>query len=529
SPAAARLQQIGSHLAPHRGLQEAAWARASGAPAAPPPLDASTEAEESSVTEGTLEPETALAQVSCDRRFFGPLEDLRALAAELLTRLPQQRPEAPDAATTLLVARATLSLLAGRPEVADACVQALHDAGLQVPPDLHLWAARVGWKNTLLPALSSVSEEDRGKALVAAAFAGNREAVDALLAVGTPLEATWNRLYDHNAATAAAAGNHVDLLAHLRTLGMDLWRPLQRPAPEDDASFFDFDSEDFDSEDVDAVMAPASTQATFEEGHRAIYEACRQGSVDAVRYLLQDATPERLQKAGEEPCTLLEVALQGRHADVARALVEHAPTLATTHQSDGTLTTGILFASDDKKAGEPVAALLRCLIGQYGISVNAADGRGRTALHLAAAAGDTVACRALIDLGADLYAVDHGGQTAAEIAANEARGAVLRDLLDHMPGFDSSVLVRDAKVRCARQVLERELPLFLYRVVRANADVFQGDTLSAKLETARTLWHAEDLHDAMTAVYVQNTSAAVLEGWRHAPAEVYEARAKINA
>ncbi len=72
-------------------------------------------------------------------------------------------------------------------------------------------------------------------------------------------------------------------------------------------------------------------------------------------------------------------------------------------------------------ADKEVAALR--LLVEHGANVNAANGRGETALHAAARQGSNAIVRALVELGADLNATDSSGKTPLDLAAQPGRGA----------------------------------------------------------------------------------------------------------
>ena len=58
----------------------------------------------------------------------------------------------------------------------------------------------------------------------------------------------------------------------------------------------------------------------------------------------------------------------------------------------------------------------RFLLEEVGLDVNARDHQGYTALHNAAARGDTEMIQYLVDQGADVTVVSRRGQTTADMA-----------------------------------------------------------------------------------------------------------------
>jgi ankyrin repeat protein len=174
---------------------------------------------------------------------------------------------------------------------------------------------------------------------------------------------------------------------------------------------------------------PELAGARGADGLSAVLAALYRGKGDLVRALL-DAGPE---------LDVFEAAAVG---DVARlrTLVDEDPSLATAWSADGF--TALHFASF---FGHPEAA---ALVIERGADLEARSTNEQFAfdarpLHSAAAGRNRDVCEVLLDAGADVNAVQHGGYTAL-IDAAQAGDEGLADLLLGR-GADASARLDDGR------------------------------------------------------------------------------------
>lgn len=100
------------------------------------------------------------------------------------------------------------------------------------------------------------------------------------------------------------------------------------------------------------------------------------------------------------------------------------------------------------------------------MSLEARDKNGETALHRAAAFGDSEVIQRLVDEGADLSAVNSKGQTPLLVSTSFNRKEAFQILLER----GSNVQVADKDGNTAQHFAVRELSV-LIQIIRKGADV----------------------------------------------------------
>lgn len=151
-------------------------------------------------------------------------------------------------------------------------------------------------------------------------------------------------------------------------------------------------------------------------------------------------TPLHLAVARDAHALVRELLLQGANPDVANACGETPLGLALTRNS--TLAHWLDWSRwrlplrplrdedlPDAAAVGDLDAVTRLL--QLGLSVDATDARGATALIRAAGAGHAALAVHLLDAGADFTRMAHGGVHALAAAVSARREAIVRTLLSH--------------------------------------------------------------------------------------------------
>jgi ankyrin repeat protein len=174
---------------------------------------------------------------------------------------------------------------------------------------------------------------------------------------------------------------------------------------------------------------PELAGARGEDGLSAVMAALYRGRGDVVRALL-DTGPE---------LDVFEAAAVG---DVPRlrALLDEDPSRATAWSRDGF--TALHFSAF---FGHPEGA---ALLIERGAELEARSSNEQFALdasplHSGAAAGQVEVCRTLIDAGADVNAVQHGGYTPLIDAAATANAPLAELLLER--GADASARLEDGR------------------------------------------------------------------------------------
>jgi ankyrin repeat protein len=164
---------------------------------------------------------------------------------------------------------------------------------------------------------------------------------------------------------------------------------------------------------------PLAASSLQQEEVAALFEAVDDGSVETVNRLLDHGVD--VNAWGPDGFTPLQQAAAGGHANLVAVLLERG---ADANAVGGSEVVGGLHL-----AGLPALmwAAVRghegvvTVLVEHGVDANARDARGRTALMLAAWAGDAAVMDALLDAGADVNEAV-GGETALTIAAGVDAG-----------------------------------------------------------------------------------------------------------
>lgn len=166
-----------------------------------------------------------------------------------------------------------------------------------------------------------------------------------------------------------------------------------------------------------------------------ITAAARSGSAEAVRLLLDAGeSPNAANVTGDELSgyTALQAAANLGHAEVVRLLLARGADVNRRNaQGDGPLTSAIYYANGiaeehpQRAARSEVLALLLATGPPLG-------------LHEAAALGDVVTLRRLLDVGDDIHAEDRHGRTALYRAIDAGRTEAVDLLLDRGARFSGT-------------------------------------------------------------------------------------------
>ncbi|OGM49544.1 ankyrin repeat-containing protein [Aspergillus bombycis] len=198
--------------------------------------------------------------------------------------------------------------------------------------------------------------------------------------------------------------------------------------------------------------ACADIASVDERGDAAIHHAAAGGSVEVVKFLLEQGIPVDVR--GDEETTVLLTAVIYQRAAVVQLLLEAGAdvNLVETNGNNalhlaaycGTVEivesllahstpVGILEPDGQTVLHAAVAGNNPSVVPSLcraGVAINALDASGNTALHLAALYGCTAFARLLLEMGADV-SVSHGdGKTALHLAAWTGQEDLLQLLVD---------------------------------------------------------------------------------------------------
>lgn len=210
-----------------------------------------------------------------------------------------------------------------------------------------------------------------------------------------------------------------------------------------------------------------------EQGRAAIYIAAESGSARAIHFLaklgaeIEEADDDgvtplmaaaRAGKAGNNEAILylLEKGADARRKDkIGKFALIHAmdgKSMEAVHliapKTRKLLDTGILYAAD-MDYHEMIPVLVK-----YGASVYARSS-GKTSLMIAAERGNEKAAKALLDEGANLYAVSDEGMLAQDYA--EGNDSMLAALLGSMPDTDADPLVMEWSDKELEQLVHKAI------------------------------------------------------------------------
>lgn len=154
-------------------------------------------------------------------------------------------------------------------------------------------------------------------------------------------------------------------------------------------------------------------------GHNALHYVTREGDIGII--------PDLINVHGIDPnaktCfgdTAFLIAARYGNCDAMKILVEHgANPYHINRENENAIH---LVTSHDLKA-------LVYLLDNFHFDINAVDKKGRSAILIAAAKGDTDIIDLLVRRGADVFCVDHDGRNAVHYAAERDRADMIRHLV----------------------------------------------------------------------------------------------------
>lgn len=174
-------------------------------------------------------------------------------------------------------------------------------------------------------------------------------------------------------------------------------------------------------------IPPSKLQLTVNKrsssGSSPLLVASYKGNVEVVRTLLKYHA--RVDVFDESGRTGLHVSAERGHLEVARELLEHKAYVNA--KSKVGLTPLHLAAESGHKE------LVGLLVANYKATVDALTLEKKTALHLAAEKGRLEVCKHLLELRADICALDNKGQTPLHYAAQNDHSQVVAVFLKHKP------------------------------------------------------------------------------------------------
>ncbi|PFX27903.1 Ankyrin-3 [Stylophora pistillata] len=175
-------------------------------------------------------------------------------------------------------------------------------------------------------------------------------------------------------------------------------------------------------------IPPSKLQVTVNKrsssGSSPLLVASYKGNVEVVRTLLKYHA--RVDVFDESGRAALHICAERGHLEVAKELLEHKAYVNA--KSKVGLTPLHLAAESGHKE------LVGLLVATYKASVDALTLEKKTALHLAAEKGRLQVCEHLLELRADISALDNKGQTPLHYAAQNDHSQVVTLFLNHKPG-----------------------------------------------------------------------------------------------
>ncbi|KAL8785217.1 MAG: hypothetical protein Q9213_003486 [Squamulea squamosa] len=170
------------------------------------------------------------------------------------------------------------------------------------------------------------------------------------------------------------------------------------------------------------IRKEASLTVFNKDGQTPIHLAAQTGRVDAVRLFLNHGVAPNLRS--QDGYTPLHWATFNGSLETVNVLVDYGADLTAQNDAGETvLHTCLLYKSHDN---------IVSFIVRNGVPVNAADARGRGALHEAARRGYASTIQILVEHGADIDMQDQLGWTPLQDAAASGEEAVVEQLLNHM-------------------------------------------------------------------------------------------------
>ncbi|XP_015788937.1 uncharacterized protein LOC107365878 isoform X2 [Tetranychus urticae] len=160
-----------------------------------------------------------------------------------------------------------------------------------------------------------------------------------------------------------------------------------------------------------------------------ILHACRSGHADIIKLLLQQYA--RTDVFDEKGQACLHLAAELGHEAVVDILLENKATVGVRNKQG---MTPLHIAS---KNG--FTSMVKSLITRYQAQIDVVTLNKQTPLHMATESGALETCAALLELGANMNAVDGHNQTPLHLAAESNHSEVFKLFLEKNPNLISSV------------------------------------------------------------------------------------------
>ncbi len=180
-----------------------------------------------------------------------------------------------------------------------------------------------------------------------------------------------------------------------------------------------------------AIAAPVPTDSILQ---LKLSQAVELGApLEAMRAILQGANPNALKTRGEYEFPLLQKAVLTGNADLVRVLLSRGanPNMRDSHGTP--ILVSLASLRMGLKNGDQIWASLTHLLQARGLEIDAHDkadlGDHRTALHAAAAQGDTELVQLLLLSGANPNSLNRYGETPLHLATEKGHTAAALRLL----------------------------------------------------------------------------------------------------
>ena len=278
-----------------------------------------------------------------------------------------------------------------------------------LPASAFLTSARFGWPDTF-PSLSNSTQAKKmkEKALFGATAAGNLDMVKQLHSEGVPLEQRHGR---YNLATLAAELGHLPLLQYLYEQGNDV-------------------------------------VGTLPGGRSALMEATRFDQNEIVRWLLDfGANPFQ---GYDRP---FDRALRQGNTEVVKMFVQRAPYPLSPDKPDGRLLIEDVLGSNFNPGKRD--ELIKCLVVEGGLDVDARNRSGENAVHVAAQWGDLQSLRLLWTLGANISMKDDLERTPLDIAIQSGQVYLTSWLFQNTTGESQLITASERALAMNRITYQR--------------------------------------------------------------------------
>ncbi|UKZ58095.1 hypothetical protein TrVGV298_011960 [Trichoderma virens] len=300
---------------------------------------------------------------------------------------------------------------------------------------------------------TSMTNEDKGKALCSAAKHGWAEVVLALLELGAEPDFKDPKQHSRTALSQAAEKGHFNTMKKL----ID-WGAFPNSADANHRTPLSYASEMGHNSAIEILLADQRVDPDTEDnsGRTPLLHAAGRGHEAVVKLLVKSGKVD-LEAKDKDGQTLLVLAVERRYEAIVKLLVESGKVDLEARDKDGQtplvlavergyeatvkllVESGADVNAKDKDGQTPLLwamrnvyrneAVIKLLIDR-GADLEAKDKDGRTLLSRAAGYGNKSVVKLLIDRGADLEAKDNHGQTPLLWAARYGDDAIVKLLVD---------------------------------------------------------------------------------------------------